>query len=330
MIFNKSRFGRRRFSLFVVASLLLLPGVVAAQAAFPSKPITFVVPFPAGGATDTLARIWAESASKQLGVPIVVDNRAGANGILAMSLVAKAPADGYTLLLNTGSLSLNPFSYKTLPYMNSDFDGVAMLGTASQVLVVNPALGIKSIDDLVNRAKAKPNELAYGSGGIGNSTHLNVEILARNYGVKFLHTPYKGSAPAMLGLLSGDLQFMVDVVTTTVAQSRAGKVVPLAIFGRERIADLPGVPTIYELGLKNTLDGGWFAIAVPAGTPKAVIARLNATVVPMWQDPTAKERLAAANFTKLPETSDAAVKSYVDRDAKLWGPLITELGIKND
>ena len=330
MIFEKLRFGRRRFSFFAVASLLLLPGVVAAQAAFPSKPITFVVPFSVGGATDTLARIWAESASKQLGVPIIVDNRAGANGVLAMSLVAKAPADGYTLLLNTGSLSLNTFSYKTLPYMNSDFDGVAMLGTASQVLVVNPALGIKSIDDLVARAKAKPNELAYGSGGIGNSTHINVEILARHYGVTFLHSPFKGSAPAMLSLISGDLQFMLDVVTTTVALSRAGKVVPLAIFGRERIADLPGVPTIYELGLKNSLDGGWFAIAAPAGTPKGAIARLNATVIPMWQDPIAKARLATANFTKLPETSDAAVKSYVDRDARLWGPLITELGIKND
>jgi tripartite-type tricarboxylate transporter receptor subunit TctC len=232
--------------------------------------------------------------------------------------------------MNTGSISLNPFSYKKLPYKNSDFDGVAMLGTASQVLVTNPASGIKTVDELVKRAKAKPDELAYGSGGIGNSTHLNAEILARHYGVKFLHSPYKGSAQAMLGVMSGETQFMLDIVTTTVAQSRAGKVIPVAIFGPARVADLPGVPTIYELGVKNTMDGGWYAIAAPAGTPKAVIARLNATANAMWQDPAANARLRAAYFTRLPDTNDGAMKSYVDRDAKLWGPLITELGIRND
>jgi tripartite-type tricarboxylate transporter receptor subunit TctC len=320
---------RKLPKFLAAATLFMLQGVAFAQAAFPSKPITFVVPFPAGGSTDVLARVWADFASKELGSPVVVDNKPGANGGVAMQYAARAPADGYTLVLSTGSISLNPFSYKKLAYKNSDFDGVALLGTVSQVLIANPALGVKSVGELIKRAKERP-ELAFASSGIGNSTHLNVEIMARHYGLKFLHSPYKGSAPAMMGLISGDAQFMVDVATTSVVQVRAGKVVPLAIFGPERIPDLPGVPTIHELGLPDSIDGGWYAISAPAGTPKSVIERLNAVATAMWKDPASRARLDAGNFTRFPETHSGAVKAFVDRDARLWGPLITDLGIKND
>ncbi|MGH8428827.1 MAG: Bug family tripartite tricarboxylate transporter substrate binding protein [Solimonas sp.] len=308
----------------------LAPALGLAQA-FPSRPITLVVPLSAGGAADSLGRIWAEYASKQLGASVVVDNKAGANGAVGAAYVAKQPADGYTLLMATGSnMALNAFSYKTLPYKAADFDGVALMATTSQVVVANPASGIKSIGDLVKRARAKPNEVAYGSAGKGNSTHLNVEILARHYGLQMVHVPYKGAAPALMGVMGGETQFMCDAVTTATVQSHAGKVVPLAIFGPERIAALPGVPTAAELGIKDFVGGGWYGVAAPAGTPKAVIERLNAITNAMWSDPAAKAKLDAIYMTQLPDKGVGALKAYAERDAKLWGPLITKLGIRNE
>lgn len=316
-----------------VLGLGALHGTAAlAQApAYPTKPITLVVPLSAGGAADALGRVWAEHAAKSLGTSVVVENKAGANGSVGAAYVAKQPADGYTLLMATGTImALNTFSYKSLPYKTSDFDGVALLATTSQVLVANPATGIKSVDDLVKMAKAKPNELSYGSAGKGNSTHLNVEILAQHFGLQMTHVPYKGAAPALMGVMGGETQFMCDAITTASAQSRAGKVVPLAIFGAERSAALPGVPTVGELGIKDFVGGGWYGVAAPAGTPKSVIDRLNAVTRAMWSDPAAKGKLDAIFMTQLPDKTPGGVKAYGERDAKLWGPLITKLGIRNE
>jgi tripartite-type tricarboxylate transporter receptor subunit TctC len=321
----------RRHLLALSAALLAFPALQATAQTYPAKPITLVVPLSAGGAADALGRVWAEHAAKSLGTSVVVDNKAGANGAVGAAYVANQPADGYTLLMATGTnMALNAFSYKTLPYKASDFDGVALLATTSQVLVASPAAGIKSVDDLVKRAKAKPDDVAYGSAGKGNSTHLNVEILARHYGLQMTHIPYKGAAPALMGVIGGETQFMCDAITTAAVQSRAGKVVPLAIFGPERSAALPGVPTVMELGIKDYVGGGWYGVAAPAGTPKAVIERLNAVTNAMWSDPAVKAKLDAIFMTPLPDKGVGALKSYAERDAKLWGPLITRLGIRNE
>lgn len=321
----------RRRSVLLAAALACVPVLAGAQDHYPNRPITLVVPLAAGGAADALGRIWAEFASRQLGVPVAVDNRTGANGIVGASYVAKQPADGYTLLMGTSAnMALNTFSYKSMPYKLSDLEGAALLATTTQVIVANPATGIKSIDDLVKQAKAKPGSISYGSAGKGNSTHLNVEILARHYGLDMVHVPYKGAAPALMGVMGGETQFMCDAVTTATIQSKAGKVVPLAIFGPERIAALPGVPTAAELGIKNIFGGGWYGIAAPAGTPKAILERLNAVTNAMWTNPEAKTKLDAIYMVQLPEKGVGAMKAYVDRDLKQWGPLIKQLGIQND
>lgn len=316
-------------ALGVLAPLALLPHATEAQEAFPSRPVTLVVPLSAGGAADALGRIWAEYASKQLGVPVVVDNKAGANGAVGAAYVAKQPGDGHTLLMATMSnMALNAFSYRSLPYKASEFEGIAMLATTSQVLVANLASGMRSVEDVVQRARAKPGNVSFGSAGKGNSTHLNVEILARHYRLNLTHVPYKGAAPALLGVIGGETQMMADAVTSAVPQSRAGKVVPLLVFGPSRIEALPGVPTAAEIGLKNIVGGGWYGLAAPAGTPRPILDRLHAVTNAMWADPAAKAKLDAIYMSALPDMSSGAVKAAIERDAKLWGPLITELGIR--
>lgn len=318
----------------IAASLLvctLAPGVAMAQSPYPSRAITLVVPLAAGGAADALGRVWAEYASKQLGASVIVDNRAGANGAVGATYVAQQPADGYSVLMATGTnMALNAFAYKSLAYKASDFDGVALLATTSQVFVANKDSGIRTADELVTRAKAKTNGLSYGSAGKGNSTHLNVEIFAKHYGIEMQHIPYKGAAPALVGVMGGETQFMCDAVSTAIAMSQAGKVVPLVVFGPERMAALPGVPTAAEIGIKDFVGGGWYGLAVPAGTPKPVIERLNAVTQAMWADPVARAKLDKLYMVKLPDSSVGGVKNYTERDAKLWGPLITQLGIRND
>lgn len=318
-------------ALGAAATLSLLPASGLAQAAFPNKPVTLVLPLAAGGAADALGRIWAEYASRQLGVPVVVDNRAGANGAVAAAYVAKQPADGYTLLMATMSnMALNQFTYKSLAYKASDFDGVGMLATTSQVLVANAGAGLRSVDELVQRARAKPGELAFGSAGTGNSTHLNVEILARHHQLKLIHVPYKGAAPALVGVIGGETQMMVDAVTSAVPQSRAGKVTPLLVFGPARIDAFPNVPTAAEIGIPQVVGGGWYALATPAGTPKAVIERLHATTVGMWNDAAAKAKLEAIYMAPMADRSVGAVKAAIAQDVKVWGPLVQDLGIQLD
>lgn len=310
---------------------LLLPSLSTAQT-YPNKPITAVVPVAAGGAFDALARAWADHLSKAMGSPVVVDNKTGANGSVAAAFVAKQPADGYTLLFgSTSNMSLNPFSYKSLPYNpTKDFDPVLMLASSSQVLVANPNAGIKSLDDLVRLAKAKPGALNFGSAGKGNSTHLNVEFVAQHFGLDLTHVPYRGAAPALLGVMAGDTQFMSDAIVTGAAQSRLGKVVPIAVFGARRSRALPDVPTILELGVKDFPIGGWYGVMAPKGTPKAVIERLNAETRKFWADPAVKARMEALYMEPLEDSGPEAVTRMMQREAAVWGPIITKLGIQNE
>lgn len=320
---------RRRALLVAAAGAGLVPALALGQAQYPSRTVTLVMPLAAGGAADALGRLWADFASKQLGSPVVVENRPGANGSLAASYVAKQPADGYTLLMSTASnMALNQFAYKSLGYKPSDFDGIALLATTSQVLVANPGTGFKTIDDVIKAAKAKPGEIAYGSAGKGNSTHINVEVVARHHGLKLNHIPYKGAAPAMVGVIGGETQLVTDAATSAVPQSKAGKVVPLLVFGPSRIPALPGVPTADELGIKNTYGGGWYGLSAPAGTPKAILDKLNAVTQAMWADPASKAKLAAIYMEQLPDKGTGAVAAYTEQYAKRWGPILQELGVQ--
>lgn len=321
-----------RLSLLACASVgLLLPALSAAQD-YPKRPITAVVPVAAGGAFDSLARAWADHLSKSMGAAVVVDNKTGANGSVAAAFVAKQPADGYTLLFgSTSNMSLNPFSYKALPYNPTrDFDPVLMLANSSQVLVANPNSGIKSLDDLVRLAKAKPGTINFGSAGKGNSTHLYVEFVAQHFGMDLVHVPYRGAAPALLGVMAGDIQFMSDAIVTASTQAKLGKVVPIAVIGAKRSPALPQVPTILELGVKDFPIGGWYGVMAPKGTPKAVIERLNAETRKFWADPVVQAAMAKLYMEPLEEMGPEAVSRMMQREAAVWGPIIKRLDIQNE
>ncbi|MES2532709.1 MAG: tripartite tricarboxylate transporter substrate binding protein [Pseudomonadota bacterium] len=318
------------FTLALASGLAVAPA--SAQPAYPSRPITVVVPVAAGGAADALARAWGNQVGKSIGAPVVVDNRPGANGSIAASYVAKQPANGYTILFgSTSNMSLNPFSYKTLSYDPvKDFDPVLMLAGTSQVLIANPAAGIHSVDDLVKLAKARPGELNYGSAGKGNSTHLNVEFLAQHYGIQMTHVPYKGAAPAMMGLVAGEVQVTADAITSVVPQVKAGKVVPIVVFGAQRSPALPQVPTVYEAGLADFPAGGWYGLMVPKGTPRNVIDLLNAETRKFWADPAIKAQMDALYMDPPTAFGPDAVRQTMQREAAVWGPIIGRLGIQND
>lgn len=303
-----------------------------AQAAYPAKPITAVVPLPAGGAADSLARVWAEYMSKALGQPVIIENLPGANGGVAAAHVAHQPANGYTLLFgSTSNMSLNPFSYKSLTYDPvKDFDPVLMLATTVQVLVTSPATGIKTFDDLLTKARAEPGVLNYGSAGRGNSTHLNVEYVAQHYKLQMQHIPYKGAAPAMVGLLGGETQITSDAITSVMPQARIGKIVPLLLFGEKRSAALPNVPTVHEVGMKDFPATGWYGLMAPKGTPKEVVTRLNEETRKFWADPTIQARMQTLYMEPPTAFGPDAVAQTMREEAKVWGPIIQRLGVRND
>jgi tripartite-type tricarboxylate transporter receptor subunit TctC len=182
----------------------------------------------------------------------------------------------------------------------------------------------------VRRAKEKPETLNFGSAGKGNSTHLNVEYLAQHFGIKMIHVPYKGAAPALMGVMGGEIDFMSDAISTASVQAKLGKVVPLAVIGAKRSPAMPEVPTILELGVKDFPLGGWYGLMAPKGTPKAVIDRLNAETAKFWADPTIKSRMDTINMEPLADSGPQAVTQMMQREAKVWGPIITKLGIQND
>lgn len=303
-----------------------------AQTSYPAKTITLVVPVAAGGAADALGRAWSDYIGKALGKTVVVDNRAGANGSLAALQVARQPPDGYTLLLGgTSSLSLNPLSYKKLAYdPGRDFDVVTMLAVTSQVLVANASLGVKSIDDLVRLARAKPGQMNFGSAGKGNSTHLNTEFVLDHYNLTMTHVPFKGAAPALQALLANDVQLTSDAIASVLPQVATGRIVPLLIFADKRDPALPQVPTVTEAGIKDYPGGGWYGLAVPKGTPRAVVELLNEHTQRFWADKDVQVRMKALHMSPPPAWGSAAVQRVMQSETRVWGPLIKRLDIQND
>ncbi len=309
----------------------LLAACTAAAAAYPDKPLKLVVPQAAGGGTDVIGRLWADYMSRHLNVPVVVENRPGANGILASSHVAKQPADGYTVLISGISyLAFNPYMYKNLPYdPGKDFDGVSLLVNTPFLLVANPQTGIRSFKDLVEKARAAPESLNFASAGKGNSTHLVVEMLEQRLGLRLTHVPYNGAAAGLTSVMANQTQLMADVLNTAAVQARAGKVVPLAVVGSRRAASVPDVPTLAELGIADFPLPGWYALVAPKGTPSAAIDRLTAETRRFFEDPAVKTRLQELQLEPLPSTPQAVAES-VARDSAAWGPLIRQLGLNND
>ncbi len=313
-----------------IAALMTLSGAAMAQDAYPSRPVRLIVPQSAGSGGDVVARMLSEKLSQELGQSVVVDNRAGANGIIGTSFVAKQPADGYTLLLTgVSQVSFNQHLYKSLPYdPQKDFTFIAPVVDTPFVLVTSKASGITSMAQFIEKAKAKPGALTFGSAGVGNSTHLAMEMLADKAGIKLTHAAYKGSGPALTGVIAGEVDAMVSVVGSALPQITGGNVVPVAIVGQKRAKELPNVPTVKEAGLEVPVMPGWYALLGPANMDAKVVARLNASVQAFLSDPQVRSKLASLYLEPLAGSAEA-IKQRAVTDAKVWGEFIKRRGIQN-
>ncbi|AUA54771.1 Argininosuccinate lyase [Achromobacter spanius] len=320
-----------RFVLLVAAALALstTPAIHAqAISDWPTRPITLVVPFPAGGTTDLLARLVAREASAGLGQSIVVENRPGAGGGIGAAAVARAKPDGYTLLMGTvGTQASNQFLYAQLPYDAArDFAPVTLLANSPNVLLVNPKVGVNSVAQLLDLARRNPGSLNFASTSLGGSPHLSGELFNSMAQVDVRHVPYKGSAPAMTDLIGGQVQLMYDNLPSAMGQIKSGAVKALAVTTATRVPMLPDVPTVAESGLPGYEVNAWFGLLAPAGTPAPIIARLQAVVADAMQDASLRgqvEALGAIPVANTPEDYAAIIRADTDK----WRTVIRQAGI---
>ena len=314
-----------------------LSGAVHAQTAstssgqaYPVKPVRFIVGFPAGGATDVVARTISQKLGESLGQPVIVDNRAGAASNIGAELVATSPKDGHTILMGTVSTSINPSLYKKLAYDPlRDFTAVSHVSSTPFLFVVHPSLPARSVKELIALAKSKPGELNFGSAGSGSGGHLFVEMFGSMARLKFLHVPYKGAAPATTATLSGETIFMFDNIVTTLPLARAGKLRPLAVTTATRSAAAPEIPTIAEAGVPGYDANAWFGVFAPAGTPQPVINRLNAEIVKIVKLPEMRERFLALGAEPVGSSAEQFGAFFRNEVAK-WAKVVKESGARVD
>jgi tripartite-type tricarboxylate transporter receptor subunit TctC len=314
------------FALFAVAVS------AAAQSDYPNRPLTFVVPYPPGGAADVFARQLAGDLAKRLGQPVVVDNRAGANGNVGSASVVKAPADGYTLLLGTAStVAINPHLYgKNMPYEPlKDLQPVSGTHSMANVLVVNPATPYKTVQDVVAAAKAKPGALTYASAGNGNTMHLAGEQFRAQAGIDLLHIPYKGGPPAMNDVLGGQVPMMFNNLPAILPMVKSGKLRALAVATPQRSRLMPDVPTMEEAGFKGYVSTVWNGVYVRAGTPRAAVERLNREIVAALGSAELRGSLEAQGFDLIPTTPEQ-LGQLGQTDSVRWGAVVKASGATID
>ena len=325
-----TRFSRRS-SVAALASMfcaaVLATSGVQAQTAFPSKPITMIVPFPPGGPTDLVARVIAQKMSESMGQPVVVDNRGGANGNLGAMLAVKAPADGYTLLYNTSSITLSPALYKSMSYdVQRDLAPVALTAVVPLALVVPTSVPANTVKEFIAYAKANPGKLSYGSAGNGNVTHLGAFQFVQANGIDAVHIPYKGSAPADVDLVGGQIQFMTDTVNSVMPFVRDNRLKMLAVTTSKRMSLFPDVPTLAETGMPGFEVGAWQGVMVPANTPARIIQQLNSEVMKALQSPEVRQKLALQGAEPLGSTPQA-YGEYVQKELLRWAKVVKQTGV---
>ena len=322
--------GRRTLLGGAAAALGTLALPAFAQSAYPSRPVKFVVPFPAGGPVDTTGRAVAQKLSESWGQQAIVDNRAGAGGIVGAEIAAKLPADGYNVFVCSIHHSVLPSLKPRLTYdIERDFVPVSFGAMFPVVLVAHPDVPVKTVADVIALDKRAPGTLSFGSAGNGGGTHLAGELFNMQAGTKLLHVPYKGSAPAMTDLLGGQVQFMFSDAPTALPQIKAGKVRAIAVASAKRSALLPDVPTVAESGLPGYEAYSWAAFLAPAGTPKDVVQRLSADIGKALSDPQVKQRLYDAGAEAMPTTPEAFGKMLNTEIAK-WTKVVRTANIKVD
>ena len=273
---------------------------------YPGKPVRFIVPYAPGGGTDIIARIIGQKLSDAWGLPVVIDNRPGAGSTVGTALAARAPADGYTLVMSSISLAFDTTIYKDLPYdAVRDLAPVGLVATQPNILAVHPSLPVKSVSELLAQARARPGAINYASAGNGSGPHLATELLKMLAGISLTHITYKGTGPALNDLLGGQVQMMIAVMASTLPHVASGKLRGLAVTGAARSPSAPDMPTIAESGVPDYEFNTWYGIQVPAGTPRAVVDLLNAEVLRALQAPDVRARFAAGGLEPLASTPDA-------------------------
>jgi tripartite-type tricarboxylate transporter receptor subunit TctC len=328
----KSRSGFSLGTLCSLCTLFVVLWPAHAQApAYPSKPIRFVVPYPPGGPLDTVARLTAQKVSEAVKQPIFVDNKPGAGGSIGTDIVAKSPADGYTLLMGAvATHAINPTLYPNVPYDPvRDFAPVTQLASTPNVLVVNLSIPATNVREFIAYAKANPGRLNFGSGSTGSAGHLAGELFKTMAGVDMTHVPYKGAAPAMQDLIGGQIQVMFDNLASALGQVRAGKIKALAVTTAKRTALAPDLPTIAEAGLPGFDISTWFGIFVPAGTPPEIVERLNSEFVKALGAPDVREKVLNLGAEPVGDRP-AEFAAYIRSEADKYARVIKASGAKAD
>jgi len=314
----------RRLLLGGLASAALVPASGRAQpaaepASFPARPVRILVPFPPGQAADVFARFLGEELSKRWPQRVFVENRAGGAGAIGMEAGAGAPPDGYTLVMGTsGTLGINPSVVPRLPYdAERDFAAVACMYTTPLVLVAHPGTGPRDLAAAIEAARQRPASLTYASAGPGTAQHMAMEMLAHRAGIQMVHVPYRGSGPAMADVLAGNVPLMMDSSVSALPHVQSGRVRALAVSGRERLPQIPSVPTVAELGMPDYEALGWAGIVAPAATPPALLRRINADVVAILRDPAVAARMAEMGGTPTPGTSEE-FSAFIRAEIAKW------------
>ena len=322
----------RRSALAGIVLLVpqLLTSTSARAADWPERTLRMIVPFAAGAGADTVGRTYAEELAKALGQQVVVDNKGGAGGLMGTAEGARAPADGYTLLLSSqGTTVFNLGLYKVLGYDPlKDLVPINVTGTLPNVLVVSPANPATTVADLVAQARAKPGEFTYGSSGVGSSLHMSGVILEQRTGVRLQHVPYRGAPAAVLAVMNGEVTMGFFNTPTVLGQIRAGKLKALAVTSQDRSALLPNLPTMIEAGVPDFVVAVWLGFALPANTPNTIVSRLNAEINRIGQIPQVREKLLVQGFEMLPPGSPEAARKLIEDDQALWLPIIKQSGAK--
>jgi tripartite-type tricarboxylate transporter receptor subunit TctC len=314
----------------LAATLVLVAAMPALAQEYPVKQIRLVVPFPPGGGSDTIARVVAQKLTVSLGQPVVPDNRAGASGNIAGEIVAKAPADGYTLLFGNSSLSISPAVFKKLNYSPvKDLTAISMASSYPFTLVIHPSLPVQSVKALVALARSKPGDLAYASAGGGTMSHMAMEMFRVRTGVKLQHLPYKGAAPASISLISGESQLAFIVMPVAAVQIKAGKLRGLAVAAPTRSSAAPELPTMEEAGVKDNIAMQWNGFFAPARTPPAVLDRLYREVSKTVHLPDVKKRFEAEGATPSGSTP-AEFAAFYRTEAEKWAEVARKSGTKLD
>jgi tripartite-type tricarboxylate transporter receptor subunit TctC len=311
----------------LILSLLALTGPAAAQD-YPNRPIRLVVPYPPGGGTDVVARIVTEPLAAELGQPIIVDNRGGAAGNLGTDVVAKAQADGYTILFTLSSHTINPKLYEKLPFdVERDFAPISLVAQIPQILVVNPSVPIHSVRELIALAKANPGKLNYASVGIGSPGHIAGELFKLKTGVDMVHVPYKGGGPAVTDTIGGQVQLLFVSMPAALQHVKSGRLRAIAVTSAKRSASAPDLPTVAEAGVPDYAVESWYGALAPARTSPAIIARLNAAFVKALENPQVKERLFAQGAEAAP-SSPAEFDQLIKDELAKWDVVIKTAKIK--